>query len=121
MSSGQYPPGGGGGWGGGGASTGRWRRRRLGRTSCGGGGGWGAPPPGGGYGAPSQSLRPEPGTARCRSPGRRAWRSSRPKDQSTTFILSAFLGFFGVDRFYLGQTGLGVVKLLTCGGFGIWT
>ncbi len=42
------------------------------------------------------------------------------KSQSTTFILSWLLGFLGVDRFYLGHTGLGVLKLLTCGGLGIW-
>ena len=35
-------------------------------------------------------------------------------------IISIFLGAYGIDRFYIGDTGLGVGKLLTCGGVGIW-
>lgn len=38
----------------------------------------------------------------------------------TTLLYSILLGFLGMDRFSLGQTGTAVGKLLTVGGVGIW-
>jgi TM2 domain-containing membrane protein YozV len=42
------------------------------------------------------------------------------KDPTTTLIVSILGGTFGIDRFIIGDTGLGVGKLLTCGGLGFW-
>lgn len=47
-------------------------------------------------------------------------RMTQFKDPMTSLILSILVGSLGVDRFYLGDIGLGVGKLLTCGGAYIW-
>lgn len=46
--------------------------------------------------------------------------SANYKSPTTLLIVSIFLGGLGVDRFMLGQSGMGIGKLLTCGGFGLW-
>jgi TM2 domain-containing membrane protein YozV len=45
----------------------------------------------------------------------------QPKDPTMMLIISILVGALGIDRFLIGDTGLGIGKLLTCGGFGIWT
>jgi TM2 domain-containing membrane protein YozV len=42
------------------------------------------------------------------------------RDQGTAYILSLLFGYWGVDRFYMGQFGLGLLKFFTGGGFGLW-
>ena len=41
------------------------------------------------------------------------------KSKTTALILSVLVGGLGVDRFYLGYMGMGVLKLLTGGCLGI--
>lgn len=42
------------------------------------------------------------------------------KNWSVAFCLSLLLGYFGADRFYLNSIWLGLLKLITLGGFGWW-
>ena len=41
------------------------------------------------------------------------------KDPTTLLLVSIFLGELGIDRFMLGDTGMGILKLLTAGCCGI--
>jgi TM2 domain-containing membrane protein YozV len=43
------------------------------------------------------------------------------KDPTIALIISLIGGSLGIDRFFIGDVGLGVFKLITCGGVGIWT
>ncbi|MEK9908318.1 MAG: TM2 domain-containing protein [Aquiluna sp.] len=43
------------------------------------------------------------------------------RDWLIALLLSIFVGTLGVDSFYLGKIGTGILKLITIGGFGIWS
>ena len=42
------------------------------------------------------------------------------RNWNTALLLSILLGIFGADRFYVGRTGLGILKLVTFGGYFVW-
>lgn len=45
---------------------------------------------------------------------------AQAKDPTIAIILSVVVGSLGIDRIYIGDIGLGILKLITCGGFGLW-
>lgn len=47
-------------------------------------------------------------------------KSPRQRHFLATFFISFFWGVFGADRMYMGYWGLGFLKLITAGGFGLW-
>ena len=44
----------------------------------------------------------------------------KDKNWIAALLLSILIGGLGIDRFYMGYIGLGILKLITLGGFGVW-
>ncbi len=44
----------------------------------------------------------------------------RKVNWTLVLVMSIFFGSLGVDRFIMGHVGLGLLKLFTLGGCGIW-
>lgn len=83
------------------------------------GAGFGAHPPQQPGGWQSQQPQFAPGASQG-GPGQQAPAQKPPKDFVVAWLLALFLGALGVDRFYRGFIGLGILKLVTCGGAGVW-
>ena len=43
-----------------------------------------------------------------------------PRSWHAALLLSIFLGYLGIDRFYIGRTRSAIIKLITLGCFGVW-
>ncbi|MFE6736447.1 Ltp family lipoprotein [Microbacterium sp. NPDC057650] len=74
------------------------------------------PPP-----APQAPLQtPPPAAAPFPAPPAVAAAPAGARSFLLTWLFALFLGFFGVDRFYLGKVGTGILKIVTFGGLGVW-
>lgn len=47
-------------------------------------------------------------------------RQIKPKKWKIALLLAIFIGFYGFDRFYLGDIRNGIIKFFTAGGFLVW-
>tara|TARA_Y100001968_G_C19280027_1_gene678752 strand:+ start:44 stop:364 length:321 start_codon:yes stop_codon:yes gene_type:complete len=65
--------------------------------------------------SPKRPINPQATTT---GPGGQQVKSD--KDWMVTFVLAILVGVLGIDRFYTGSTRLGVLKLVTLGGLGLW-
>ncbi|WP_328749888.1 TM2 domain-containing protein [Streptomyces sp. NBC_00285] len=82
----------------------------------------GYPPPGAypppGYYPPPGTYTGDPNAPYGYDPYGRPYSD---KSKVIAGILQITLGGFGVGRFYLGNVGMGLAQLFTCGGFGVWS
>ena len=81
--------------------------------------GYGQPYPGQAYpGQPGYGQMPDPAAPFGRHPV--TGEPLSDKQKIVAGLLQIFLGAFGAGRWYLGDTGIALAQLFTCGGLGIW-